>query len=289
MSLINLNLDRDIANDVVETKSSFEITALTGAQIRNINAFVAESTSTAFLANAQGTATTIPLSSAFRHIASYLFASTADASTVPVTHDTTTTTSLLRAIQIGRTTMDDAVMSGSVTAVFAFGTSGNNTYIDIPEETLTAAVGRKGTLVSQGNTSNKVGTVFYETGQLLFHGGTGWPHFLVESASGITFGAASAGKIVCTSLSFQGINILKRSKVFCRAFNKELNYTNNPTTILNPVDGTITGSLTGEPRTFITTIGLYNNDGELLAVAKTSPPIKKTFADETTISVNLQY
>jgi len=27
----------------------------------------------------------------------------------------------------------------------------------------------------------------------------------------------------------------------------------------------------------------------LLAVAKTSPPIKKTFADETTISVNLQY
>lgn len=288
MALVNLDQDRDVAQETVESKSSFEITALSAAQNRNINSYVAEATSTGFMNNAQGTATTIPLSSAFRNIANYYFSSTAG-NNIPVAHDNASFTSLVRAIQIGRTTMDDQVMSGTITAIFAFGTTGNNTYIDVAEESITGSVGRKGSLVSQGNTSNVVGTVFYESGAMFFHGGTGWPHFLVESSSGFTFGSASAGKIVCTQLSFQAINQAKRSTFFCRAFNKEFNYTNNPTSISNTVNGTITASLTANPRTYITTVGLYNDDGDIVAVAKVSPPIKKTFADEVTLGVQINF
>jgi len=288
MSFVQLDTNKDVADETVETKTAFEITALSAAQNRNVSAFVSENSSTGFLANAQGTATTIPLSSTIRHISHYYFSSTGG-NVVPVAHDQTTTTGITRAIQIGRTTMDDAVVSGTLTAVFAFGTSGNNTYIDIPETSITASVGRKGALVSQGNTSNIVGTVFYESGSMIFHGGTGWPHFLVESASGFTFGSASAGKIVCTSLSWKSLNILKRTTFYCRAFNKEMNYTNNPTAISNAVEGTITGSLTANPRTWVTTVGLYHDDGSLLAVGKVSAPIKKTFADELTLGVQLQY
>lgn len=288
MSLVNLDQDRDVAQEDVETKTSYEITSLTAAQNKNINSFVAESTSTGYLNNAQGTATTIPLSSAFRHIANYYFSSTAGTN-IPIAHDNTSFTSLLRAITIGRTTMDDNVVSGSITAIFAFGTTANNTYIDQPETTITGNVGRKGSLVSQGNTSNVVGTVFYESGVLIFHGGTGWPHFLITSASGMTFGSASAGYVVCTQLSWNSMSILKRTNFFCRAFNKEFNYTNNPTAISNSTLGTITSSLTANPRTYITSVGLYNDDGDLLAISKVSPPVQKDFTKEKTFSVQLQY
>jgi len=288
MSLVQFDLDRDVAEAEAQTQTAFTIDALTAAQVRNISAFVAESTSTGFLNNAQGSATTIPLSSTFRHISHYFFSSTA-VTTIPIAHDNTSTTSIVRAIQVGRTTMDDTLVSGSLTATLSFGTTANNTYIDVPEDSITSSVGRKGSLVSQGNTSNVVGTVFYDTGTLLFHGGTGWPHFLVESASSMQFGSTSAGQIVITSFSFKALNIKKKATFFCRAFNKEMNYTNNVTSLENQVTGTITGSLTANPRTYITTVGLYNEDSELLAVAKSSPPIKKTFGDEIIIGVNLQY
>ena len=130
MSLINFDLNRDVADSVIENKTSFEIASLSAAQAKNINVFVVEATSTGFLSNAQGTATTIPLSSAFRHISNYYFSSTAS-NVLPIAHDNTSTTGLVRSLQIGRTTQDDAIVSGTVTAVFAFGTTGNNTYIDI--------------------------------------------------------------------------------------------------------------------------------------------------------------
>ena len=43
-----------------------------------------------------------------------------------------------------------------------------------------------------------------------------------------------------------------------------------------------------DPRVYITTIGLYNSDNELVAVAKTSRPILKTFT-EITIKVKLDF
>lgn len=291
MSLSTFDLSRDVANSHIESKTAEEVTSLTAAQAHNINAFVVESSMTTMLSNAQGAATITPASAAFRHIANFFFSSTAG-TTIPVAHNQASTTSLARVIQVGRTTMDDGIVSGSVTAIIAFNTTGNNTYIDVPETTLTSSLGRKGSLVSQANTANVVGTVFYEFGTLVFHGGTGNPHslFLTDSTSGFTFGTgATAGKVACTQLSFKSLNVTKRTSYFCRAFNKEFNYTNNPTAIANVALGSITGTLTANPTTYITTVGLYNDGGDLLAVAKVSPPIKKTFAREAILEVRIDY
>ena len=43
------------------------------------------------------------------------------------------------------------------------------------------------------------------------------------------------------------------------------------------------------PQSFITTVGLYNNENELLALAKLSKPLLKNFERETTIRVKLDY
>jgi hypothetical protein len=44
-----------------------------------------------------------------------------------------------------------------------------------------------------------------------------------------------------------------------------------------------------QPVVYITSVGLYNSSGDLMAVAKLSKPIKKTLNSELTISVTLEY
>ena len=291
MSINNYDLGRDVINTEVLTKTNYEITSATAAQERNINSFEMEATSTGFLVNAKGTTTSTPLSAAFRNISNYFFSSSA-ANRIPVSQNNVATTGISRVITIGRTTVDDAILSGSVTGTFSFGTQANKVIIDQPEQSISGAVGRKGDLVEKADTTNVVGTVFYDTGTMVFHGGdySRDTNFLIDSASGFVFGpGATAGNVAINNLSFISLNMLKRSVFFTRAFNQEFNYSNNPTAIANASLGSISSNLTGNPTSFITTIGLYSDDNELLAVAKTAPPVKKDFDTEKVFAVRLQY
>jgi hypothetical protein len=75
---------------------------------------------------------------------------------------------------------------------------------------------------------------------------------------------------------------------FTRVKNQEFNYTTNPTFI--ETDGTLSfDSMNDNPRTYITTIGLYNDNNELVAVAKMSQPLAKDFTKEALIKVKLDY
>lgn len=287
--LSEFDVENDIALQHIENKTNFAVASFANASSYNINAYVTELSGTDMMIDANRISTTIPVSAAFRHISNYFFSSSAGTS-IPISHDTNSTTGLARIIQIGRTTVDDGLISGSVTAVFSFSTTtADQTFIDIPETSLTSSIGRKGSLVSQSNTSNTVGTVFYDTGTLVFHGGNVWPHFLCDPLSGFYIGTASADKVVCTSLSFKALNVYKRAIFFCRALNKQFNYTTNITALSNQTLGTITGSITANPTTYITSVGLYNDDGDMIAIAKVSPPVKKDFYTEKSVFVKLNY
>ena len=291
MAINNYDLSRDVISTEIITKTNYEITSATAAQDRNINAFVMESTSTGFLVNAKGTTTSTPLSAAFRNISNYFFSSSA-AARIPVAQNTIATTGISRVITIGRTTTDDAILSGSVTGTFSFGTQTDKVIIDLPEQSISGAVGRKGDLVEKADTTNIVGTVFYDSGTLVFHGGSDSrsTNFLINAAQGFQFGpGATADQIAVNNLSFISLNMLKRSVFFTRAFNQQFNYSNNPSAISNASLGSISSNLTGNPTTFITTIGLYSTNNELLAVAKTAPPVKKNFDTEKVFAVRLQY
>ena len=75
---------------------------------------------------------------------------------------------------------------------------------------------------------------------------------------------------------------------FVRVTNREFNYSNN-TTFVNS-DGTFSEStFQTDPTTYITTVGLYNDSNELIAVAKTSQPIAKSFDKEVLIKVKLSF
>jgi hypothetical protein len=75
---------------------------------------------------------------------------------------------------------------------------------------------------------------------------------------------------------------------FVRATNREFNYSNNPTYV--NTNGTFSEkTFETDPQTFITTVGLYNDSNELVAVAKTSQPIVKSFDKEVLIKVKLSF
>jgi len=75
---------------------------------------------------------------------------------------------------------------------------------------------------------------------------------------------------------------------FVRAKNKDFNYTTNASFIDSNGNLNFT-SMVDNPVTYITTVGLYNDANELLAVAKLSQPITKDFTKEALIKVKLDY
>ena len=82
---------------------------------------------------------------------------------------------------------------------------------------------------------------------------------------------------------------LSTSHYFVRAQNREFNFSNNPT-FTSGSDGTFReSSFETNPKTYITSIGLYNDANEMLAVAKTSQPIEKSFDKEVLIKVKLDF
>jgi hypothetical protein len=77
--------------------------------------------------------------------------------------------------------------------------------------------------------------------------------------------------------------------VFCRARNAEFNYTENPSFISGSTGAVLYDLFVNSPTTYITTVGMYNDSNELLAVAKLSKPLKKDFTKEALIRVKLDF
>ena len=77
--------------------------------------------------------------------------------------------------------------------------------------------------------------------------------------------------------------------VFCRARNGEFNYSENPSFISGSTGAVLYDLFVNNPQTYITTVGMYNDSNELLAVAKLSKPLKKDFTKEALIRVKLDF
>ena len=77
--------------------------------------------------------------------------------------------------------------------------------------------------------------------------------------------------------------------VFVRARNSEFNYSENPSFISGSTGEVIYDDFINQPQVYITTVGMYNNSNELLAVAKLSRPLLKDFTKEALVRVKLDF
>lgn len=79
------------------------------------------------------------------------------------------------------------------------------------------------------------------------------------------------------------------SHYFVRANNREFNFSNNPTFVTGSTGQFVQPTFEKDPKVYITTVGLYDDANELIAVAKVSKPIEKSFDKEVAIKVKLDF
>jgi|TARA_R100000482_G_C5121605_1_gene146150 hypothetical protein len=77
--------------------------------------------------------------------------------------------------------------------------------------------------------------------------------------------------------------------VFIRARNSEFNYSENPSFISGSTGEVIFDEFINHPQVYATTVGMYNNSNELVAVAKLSKPLLKDFTKEALVRVKLDF
>ena len=107
--------------------------------------------------------------------------------------------------------------------------------------------------------------------------------------SGTIDECANAVRFAYNDLDFNNTTELNSTVYFCRANTSEYNYSSNPT-YLSASKIVVKGdNAFAEPVSYITTVGLYSADNELLAVAKLSEPLKKTPSNEISLRVRLDY
>jgi hypothetical protein len=111
----------------------------------------------------------------------------------------------------------------------------------------------------------------------------------------LMFQAISASAIYpYTTGSYPGFQLNSQENVssdyvFVRINNAQYNYSSNPTFTSGSTGAVLFQSMIYSPQTFPTTVGLYNNNSELLAVAKLSQALVKDFTKEALIRVKLDW
>ena len=149
---------------------------------------------------------------------------------------------------------------------------------------------------------NKIGNVWNEAFQTVGHlapGGAGsgtYPTSTINYPNNVTSVAAEQyyHKRLYYAIKLGKDFEMRRTEnistqhFFVRATNREFNYSNNPT--YTKTDGTfVETTFNTDPQTYITSIGLYNDSNEVIAIAKTSQPVVKSFDKEVLIKVKLSY
>ena len=110
---------------------------------------------------------------------------------------------------------------------------------------------------------------------------------IVDHIAGTRFGSGSE-----TFMTFQNNTMINSTLYFCRATADEFNFSSNPT--FTDSEGRLTVIDTGQENlqktfSFVTTVGLYNANEELLAVAKLSRPVMKNDEKDLTFRVRLDF
>ena len=102
------------------------------------------------------------------------------------------------------------------------------------------------------------------------------------------------GLILITNPSFSSFNLstlnpTPTNHVFIRARNTQYNYSSNPSFISGSSGKIIYQDWFNNPQTYITTVGLYNDNNELMATAKLPQPYNKNFNNELLMQIGLNF
>ena len=223
-------------------------------------------------------------------------------------------------INFARLLGKDEIKKGSATLQFLTGGTQNNVsdLLTISDHNaqnefrINSPAGEYGILYTSSatpNTNSGVGHVYYQAGIAVLtasifagmgsdqavSGGFGAPGATYDTSSIEAVMSGSNTTASCDGLRNRFYNVqfnntteLNSTIYFCRANHNDFNYSTNPT-YLTGSKIRVKQNTFDTPVSYITTVGLYSADNELLAVAKLSEPIKKQPDTELTLRVRLDY
>jgi len=136
--------------------------------------------------------------------------------------------------------------------------------------------------VESSGSANVAGNTITESGRAFAIEGSS-NSFLVPDIGIIVGGAINIDNIIGCSEE-----TTTTTQIYIRARNQEFNYSQNPSFYDN--EGYVRfPEWIDNPVVYITTIGLYNDDGDLLVVAKLPKPFKKDFTTELLTKIEIQF
>tara|TARA_B100001123_G_scaffold445296_1_gene596449 strand:- start:3779 stop:4873 length:1095 start_codon:yes stop_codon:yes gene_type:complete len=171
-------------------------------------------------------------------------------------------------------------------------------------------IGEYSTLRVGSATGTAVGTLYYQAGIAVLDvsqslsrnvSSTATSQFISASVEGVVTGynnsiitgtmdVLNAGLIHrLKNVQFNNTTELNSTIYFCRANHNEFNFSSNPTYLSASQIRVKASDPKNPPFSYITTVGMYNAQGALVATAKLSEPIKKTTSNDVTIRVRLDY
>ena len=209
---------------------------------------------------------------------------------------------------------DDATTAGQVTTITDASASdqgGTMSTLGGDMALLYAGNGPLGTHVATGDggavSGGRVGNIFYQAGIIVltasvFSGLAATEFFSLQfgdlGANEKTVDAMLSGSAISAScnalrhriasISFNNTTEINSNIYFCRVPWNRYNYSTNPT-YLSGAQIRVKNIASDTPISYITTIGMYNTAGELLATAKLSEPLRKDPTNELTLRVRLDY
>ncbi len=221
------------------------------------------------------------------------------------------------ALSFERARFKESLLPGSLTLTLRSGSAtltltDNSRTTTIPQyvgtnrvfQLVSGSSGTVNTSVNSGYTSNSgsygwllpdVGTILLNPRALAAPLANGGLTFLYSASSATVTPATSPNFSLYTAISggasftINSQETISSNYIFIRARSSEYNYSENPSFISGSTGEVVFNSFINTPRTYITTVGLYNDTNELLAVAKLSRPLPKDFTKEALIRVKLDF
>jgi len=175
---------------------------------------------------------------------------------------------------------DDSIASGSITNYI-----GSNRYYTLVSGSAGAVTSsRAGASGSYGLLFPDLGVIILNSSALAQTSSEGG----INLATGSTALYNSISGSGASSFTLQSEETVSSRYFFTRVKNSDFNYTTNPS-IINNSGSLLYDTLINNPQTYVTTVGMYNDNNELLAVAKLSRPLVKDFTKESLIRIKLDY
>jgi hypothetical protein len=202
-------------------------------------------------------------------------------------------------ISVKRVIQKDEIKKGATTLILNNGTYQLTASDQSANSAFKTAIGGDYAALKFSGTGSEIGQVWYNAGVIVLPSALAWPANPTWSGTKSLTNAQYSGNLNSLNdglrthmeyINFHNQTNIYSTVYFCRAYNNEFNYSSNSTFVDDQQRIRVTsGSNITQTRTYVTTVGFYDAQDNLLATARVNKPIMKSPDTEAIFRIRLDY